>query len=302
MRHTTNKRGFTLTEIMIVIAIIVILVSAVSAGIAIDLNRYKNHLASLTTDEGESAWEIAARSEVAGIFGAAASDNAIALASQSAAAESSIAAAGLASQSAAAVKASEAAVSASAAAISDAAASASAAAAPTASASSAAASVAAATTQSSSGGGSHVANTYTSNTAGVNASGSNISTNSNVTHDYTDTWYWTQERGSWSERTYTNTKITTTGNITANSSIEEAIITVPSGTTNITLSNWRYGVSKIDDTHYKVTYTAGISDPGNYQYNPPENSISYTLTEEYSNPDMDGSPSAVYISQYSTSK
>ena len=97
MRHTTNKRGFTLTEIMLVIAIIVILVGAVSAGIAIDLNRYKNHLASLTTDEGESAWEIAARSEVAGIFGAAASDNAIALASQSAAAESSIAAAALAS-------------------------------------------------------------------------------------------------------------------------------------------------------------------------------------------------------------
>ena len=160
MRHTTNKRGFTLTEIMIVIAIIVILVSAVSAGIAIDLNRYKNHLASLTTDEGESAWEIAARSEVAGIFGAAASDNAIALASQSAAAESSIAAAGLASQSAAAVKASEAAVSASAAAVSDAAASASAAAATTASASSAAATtVAAATTQSSSGGGGRVGST-----------------------------------------------------------------------------------------------------------------------------------------------
>ena len=169
MRHTTNKRGFTLTEIMIVIAIIVILVSAVSAGIAIDLNRYKNHLASLTTDEGESAWEIAARSEVAGIFGAAASDNAIALASQSAAAESSIAAAGLASQSAAAVKASEAAVSASAAAISDAAASASAAAATTAGASSAAASVAAATTQSSSGGG--------STPAGWNVSGGLVATN-----------------------------------------------------------------------------------------------------------------------------
>lgn len=167
MRHTTNKRGFTLTEIMIVIAIIVILVSAVSAGIAIDLNRYKNHLASLTTDEGESAWEIAARSEVAGIFGAAASDNAIALASQSAAAESSIAAAGLASQSAAAVKASEAAVSASAAAISDAAASASAAAATTASASSAAATtVAAATTQSSSGGGSSASGSSVSVSSG----------------------------------------------------------------------------------------------------------------------------------------
>ena len=166
MRHTTNKRGFTLTEIMIVIAIIVILVSAVSAGIAIDLNRYKNHLASLTTDEGESAWEIAARSQVAGIFGAAASDNAIALASQSAAAESSIAAAGLASQSAAAVKASEAAVSASAAAVSDAAASASAAAATTAGASSAAASVAAATTQSSSGGGSSAAGSSVSVSSG----------------------------------------------------------------------------------------------------------------------------------------
>ena len=166
MRHTTNKRGFTLTEIMLVIAIIVILAGAVSAGIAIDLNRYKNHLASLTTDEGESAWEIAARSEVAGIFGAAASDNAIALASQSAAAESSIAAAALASQSAAAVKASEAAVSASAAAVSDAAASASAAAATTAGSTTAAA----ATTQSSSGGGG-------STPAGWNVSGGLVATN-----------------------------------------------------------------------------------------------------------------------------
>ena len=149
MRHTTNKRGFTLTELMLVIAIIVILAGAVTAGIAIDLNRYKDHLASLTTDEGESAWELSARSEVAGIFGAAASDNAIAKASQSAAAESSIAAAAAASASAAAVKASDDAVAASAAAVSDAAVSASAAAATTAGSTTAAA----ATTQSAGGGG-----------------------------------------------------------------------------------------------------------------------------------------------------
>ena len=106
MRHTTNKKGFTLTEMMLVIAIIVILVGAVSAGIAIDLNRYKNHLASLTTEDGESAWEISARSEVAGIFGVASSDNAVVQASNSAEAVASNSAAAAASNSAAAVNAS----------------------------------------------------------------------------------------------------------------------------------------------------------------------------------------------------
>lgn len=67
-RIKTNKRGFTLTEIILVIAIIVILTGALAAGIAIDLNRYKQYLANLNTTGGGN-WEGAARGRVAGMFG-----------------------------------------------------------------------------------------------------------------------------------------------------------------------------------------------------------------------------------------
>ena len=68
MRKIGNKRGFTLTEIILVIAIIVILTGALAAGIAIDLNRYKAHLSKLES-EGGTAWEGDARSHVKGMFG-----------------------------------------------------------------------------------------------------------------------------------------------------------------------------------------------------------------------------------------
>ena len=67
-RLKRNKRGFTLTEIILVIAIIVILTAALAAGIAIDLNRYKQYLANLNTSGGGN-WEGDARGRVAGMFG-----------------------------------------------------------------------------------------------------------------------------------------------------------------------------------------------------------------------------------------
>ena len=47
MRRVSNKAGFTLTELMLVIAIIVILAGALSVGIAIDYNKYNNYLKSI---------------------------------------------------------------------------------------------------------------------------------------------------------------------------------------------------------------------------------------------------------------
>lgn len=64
-----NKKGFTLTELILVIAIIVIMVGAVSVGIVIDLNRYNEYLDSLTDEDGNSVWERGALNAVRGIFG-----------------------------------------------------------------------------------------------------------------------------------------------------------------------------------------------------------------------------------------
>lgn len=66
MRKITNKRGYTLMEIVLVIAIIVIMLSAVSVGIAIDLNRYRENLDYLK----EHPWEYEAVNKVRGLFGA----------------------------------------------------------------------------------------------------------------------------------------------------------------------------------------------------------------------------------------
>lgn len=150
----------------------------------------------------------------------------------------------------------------------------------------------------------HVANTYTG-TDSSNAQGSNVTGNPSVSHDYYDTWYWTEERGSWSERTYTNTKIQTSGSISASGNrIEEVILTVPSGTTSITVDNWKYSVEQIDDTHYRIWYDAPSRNQDgdkNYIYNPPETSINYRVNEEYSDPNITQG-SGVVISEYSTSQ
>ena len=66
MRKITNKKGYTLMEIVLVIAIIVIMLSAVSVGIAIDLNRYRENLDYLK----EHPWEYQAVNKVRGLFGA----------------------------------------------------------------------------------------------------------------------------------------------------------------------------------------------------------------------------------------
>ncbi|SCW64410.1 prepilin-type N-terminal cleavage/methylation domain-containing protein [Ruminococcaceae bacterium YRB3002] len=68
MRKVTNKRGFTLTEMVLVIAIIVILAGAVSVGIAIDLKRYRDYLDDMSDRDG--FWELEARNTVKGLFGA----------------------------------------------------------------------------------------------------------------------------------------------------------------------------------------------------------------------------------------
>ncbi len=47
MRQVKNKKGFTLTEIMLVIAIIVILAGAVTVGLVVDYHKYNNYLKSL---------------------------------------------------------------------------------------------------------------------------------------------------------------------------------------------------------------------------------------------------------------
>ena len=147
----------------------------------------------------------------------------------------------------------------------------------------------------------HIAATYTS-TNGTNAQGSSVSGTPKITHDYTETWYWTQERGSWSEKTYTNTRIETSGSITASSKIEQAIITVPAGTTSVTIDNWKYSIEKIDDTHYKIWYSAAEKQgEGHYEWSPPETSVSYRVSEYYSDPNVNKS-AGVVVSEYSTSK
>lgn len=150
----------------------------------------------------------------------------------------------------------------------------------------------------------HVANTYTG-TDSSNAQGSNVTGNHSVSHDYYDTWYWTEERGSWSERTYTNTKIQTSGSISASGNkIEEVILTVPSGTTSISVDSWRYSVEQIDETHYRIWYDAPSKNndgDNNYIWNPPETSITYHVNEEYSDPNITKG-SGVVISEYSTSQ
>lgn len=60
----TSKRGFTLLEIMVVVAIIVILAGAVVIGIFADLNNYKSYLNSLDAD----GWEGGARQVVKDII------------------------------------------------------------------------------------------------------------------------------------------------------------------------------------------------------------------------------------------
>lgn len=150
----------------------------------------------------------------------------------------------------------------------------------------------------------HVANTYTG-TDSSNAQGSNVTGNPSVSHDYYDTWYWTQERGSWSERTYTNTKIQTSGSISASGNrIEEVILSVPSGTTSISVDSWRYSVEQIDETHYRIWYDAPSKNndgDNNYIWNPPETSITYHVNEEYSDPNITKG-SGVVVSEYSTSQ
>jgi prepilin-type N-terminal cleavage/methylation domain-containing protein len=151
----------------------------------------------------------------------------------------------------------------------------------------------------------HIANTYKS-TNNTNAQGSSVNnSNPNITHDYTEKWYWTAERGSWSERTYTNTKIESSGQITAsNNKIEEVIITVPSGTTEVRVDSWKYTVVKVDDTHYRIFYDAPSRNndgDNNYIWNPPETSISYRYSEYYSDPSINSS-AGVVVSEYSTSK
>jgi len=47
MRQVKNKKGFTLTEMMLVIAIIVILAGAVTVGLVVDYHKYNNYLKSL---------------------------------------------------------------------------------------------------------------------------------------------------------------------------------------------------------------------------------------------------------------
>ncbi len=151
----------------------------------------------------------------------------------------------------------------------------------------------------------HIANTYKS-TNNSNAQGSNVSNgNPNISHDYTEQWFWTAERGSWSERTYTNTKIEASGQITAsNNKIEEVILTVPSGTTGVYVDSWRYSVEKVDNTHYRIFYDAPSKNndgENNYIWNPPETSISYRYSEYYSDPNVNKS-SGVIVSEYSTSQ
>lgn len=151
----------------------------------------------------------------------------------------------------------------------------------------------------------HIANTYKS-TNNTNAQGSSVNNrNPNITHDYNEQWYWTAERGSWSERTYTNTKIESSGQITAsNNKIEEVIITVPSGTTEVRVDSWKYTVVKVDETHYRIFYDAPSKNndgDNNYIWNPPETSIDYRYSEYYSDPSINSS-AGVVVSEYSTSK
>ena len=151
MKHV-SKKGFTLTEMMIVIAIIVIIAGAVAAGIAIDINRYNSFLDGQKAKyadgddymHDDSLWEAQARREVHNIYDSARESNEASRASNSAAAEASDAA--VASNAAKASESAAALASASNAAASSAAASTSSAAASTSSA-------AAKTTQASSGGG-----------------------------------------------------------------------------------------------------------------------------------------------------
>ena len=106
MKHV-SKKGFTLTEMMIVIAIIVIIVGAVAAGIAIDINRYNSFLDGQKAKyadgddymNDDSLWEAQARREVHNIYDSAQSANAVTMASNSAAAAESEAAAAAASAS-----------------------------------------------------------------------------------------------------------------------------------------------------------------------------------------------------------
>ena len=147
---------------------------------------------------------------------------------------------------------------------------------------------------------SHIDKTFTSSTPGKCAPGSSMSTTPNVTHDVK--YVWNASRND-NDLIPQNTKITTTGTISStNGKIEQAIIVVPSGTTSVTAGDWRYTVEKIDDTHWKIWYSAGKSDEGHYQYNAPFTSMSYTINEEYTDPNLTASPSAIYISEYSTSK
>lgn len=145
----------------------------------------------------------------------------------------------------------------------------------------------------------HIANTYRSTNPTTNASGSSVSKNSDVQHDIN--YVWNAARNA-NDLIPKNTKITTTGSISAGGSkIEEVYITVPSGTKRVEAGDWRYTVEKIDETHYKIYYSAAKQDEGHYQWSPPFTNLNYSVYEEYSDPNISSS-SGVVVSEYSTSK
>ena len=223
-----SKKGFTLTEMMIVIAIIVIIAGAVAAGIAIDINRYNSFLDGQKAKyadgddymHDDSLWEAQARREVHNIYDSAQSANAATMASNSAAAAESEAAAAAASASYAAAHPS-AAASSSAASTSSAAASTSSAAAKT--------TQAAQTTQASSGGG--------GNSVG-NPSGTTGVTGSSC--------------GSWGNAWNAQFSIGTNA--------KEFTFYVPfDGITDFYCNTGNCSVKKIDSHHWTVTMSDGCS-------------------------------------------
>jgi prepilin-type N-terminal cleavage/methylation domain-containing protein len=145
----------------------------------------------------------------------------------------------------------------------------------------------------------HIAATYTSTSPNTNATGSNVSKNSDVQHDINYVWNASKNANDLIPK---NTKITTTGSISAGGSkIEEVYITVPSGTQRVEAGDWRYTVEKVDDTHYKIWYSAAATQgEGHYQWSPPFTNLSYKIYEEHDDPNITASE-GIIVTEYSTS-
>lgn len=62
--NNINKKGFTLLEMVVTIGIIVILTSAASVGIALDMNKYQKYLEEEKNIEKNGGWEYEARMAV----------------------------------------------------------------------------------------------------------------------------------------------------------------------------------------------------------------------------------------------